>query len=46
MLLFLQKSEQEADMILNTQTVTQEPFYSELIDGGRHEKPILNPCFS
>ena len=28
----LQKSEWEANMILNTQTVTQEPLFSELSD--------------
>ena len=28
----LQKSEREANMILNTQTVTQESFFSELSD--------------
>ena len=30
----LQKSEWEANMILNTQTVTQESLFSELSDGG------------
>ena len=30
----LQKSEREANMILNTQTVTQESLFSELSDGG------------
>ena len=29
----LQKSEREANMILNTQTVAQEPLFSELNDG-------------
>ena len=30
---FLQKSEREANMILDTQTVTQESLFSELSDG-------------
>ena len=30
----LQKSEREANMILNTQTVAQEPLFNELSDGG------------
>ena len=29
----LQKSEREADMILNTQTVIQGPMFNELSDG-------------
>ena len=33
----LQKSEWEANMILNTQTITQEPLFSELNDGGDME---------
>ena len=30
----LQKSEPEANVKINTQTVTQEPFFSGLSDGG------------
>ena len=41
----IHKSELEADMKVTTQIVTQEPFFSELSEGGDIKNLISSSCF-